>query len=392
LEVKLQTQFGQEPPKWVTDLVQSHLVEAVPKFSKFIHGCATLLPNRVDLVPFWLPQMDTDILKSNTGYLSIERPSTISSSKGTSDRQSSGLGSPDADINSGSYTEPVSDGEEDEDMDIVPAKDEGRRTGLTETEAAEAIAYREKMLQQAAEDQILNGKNGQYKAKGGDGGNEDVLQEDMNERTPFLRVRPASANAPERLRTLSIDPLAPSSAFDETLRERLQGAKSREEGGSSIEDTAVNDEDEEQDDQEEGSSHGGTRGDERELVRHFKAPRGKRVAVPVRIEPKVYFAAERTFLKWLNFAVLVSMIATTLLNFVPPTDSRGLISAAIFTFAALLAIAYSAILFVFRSVRLRARRAEGLYYDKYGPTMLCLVLLAAIGTNLGMRLSETAEN
>jgi len=72
LEVKLQTQSGQEPPKWVTDLVQSHLVEAVPKFrsvitrfaylhgsrkhSKFIHGCATLLPSRTDLVPFWLPQ------------------------------------------------------------------------------------------------------------------------------------------------------------------------------------------------------------------------------------------------------------------------------------------------------------------------------------------------
>lgn len=32
LEVKLQTQFGQQPPKWVMDLVQSHLVEAVPKF------------------------------------------------------------------------------------------------------------------------------------------------------------------------------------------------------------------------------------------------------------------------------------------------------------------------------------------------------------------------
>ena len=45
LEVKLQTQMGQEPPKWVRELVQSHLVEAVPKFSKFIHGCATLLSN-----------------------------------------------------------------------------------------------------------------------------------------------------------------------------------------------------------------------------------------------------------------------------------------------------------------------------------------------------------
>ena len=35
LEVKLQTQFGQEPPQWVTELVSSHLVEAVPKV-----GCA----------------------------------------------------------------------------------------------------------------------------------------------------------------------------------------------------------------------------------------------------------------------------------------------------------------------------------------------------------------
>jgi SPX domain protein involved in polyphosphate accumulation len=32
LEVKLQTQLGQEPPQWVMDLVNSHLVEAVPKF------------------------------------------------------------------------------------------------------------------------------------------------------------------------------------------------------------------------------------------------------------------------------------------------------------------------------------------------------------------------
>ena len=55
LEVKLQTQAGQRPPAWVTELVESHLVEAVPKFSKFIHGCATLIPERVDLLPFWMP-------------------------------------------------------------------------------------------------------------------------------------------------------------------------------------------------------------------------------------------------------------------------------------------------------------------------------------------------
>lgn len=32
LEVKLQTQLGQEPPQWVRDLVSSHLVESIPKF------------------------------------------------------------------------------------------------------------------------------------------------------------------------------------------------------------------------------------------------------------------------------------------------------------------------------------------------------------------------
>lgn len=63
LEVKLQTHVGQEPPQWVVDLINSHLVESVPKFSKFIHGCATLLEDKINLLPFWLPQMDVDIRK-----------------------------------------------------------------------------------------------------------------------------------------------------------------------------------------------------------------------------------------------------------------------------------------------------------------------------------------
>jgi len=68
----------------------------------------------------------------------------------------------------------------------------------------------------------------------------------------------------------------------------------------------------------------------------------------------------------------------------PADDPKGLISAALFTVAALLAIAYSAIIFVYRALRLRARSAEGLYYDKYSPTVLCFVLLAALGTNIGL--------
>lgn len=80
LEVKLQTQFGQEPPQWITELVNSHLVESVPKFSKFIHGCATLLEDKINILPFWLPQMEIDIRKPKTGAFGVQRPDATHSS------------------------------------------------------------------------------------------------------------------------------------------------------------------------------------------------------------------------------------------------------------------------------------------------------------------------
>ena len=79
LEVKLQTQAGQEPPEWVRELIGSHIVEAVPKFSKFIHGTATLFPTRINLLPFWMPQMDVDIRKPVTRRFGIERPGNTGS-------------------------------------------------------------------------------------------------------------------------------------------------------------------------------------------------------------------------------------------------------------------------------------------------------------------------
>ena len=92
--------------------------------------------------------------------------------------------------------------------------------------------------------------------------------------------------------------------------------------------------------------------------------------------------------KWLHFAIYIGTIATTLLNFVDPEDTTGLISAGLFTFAALAAIAYSAIIFVYRAYAIRSRRADGMYYDKYGPTILSLLLLGALGVNIALRVKE----
>ncbi|KAF8199713.1 VTC domain-containing protein [Pholiota molesta] len=437
LEVKLQTQLGQQPPKWITDLLQSHLVEAVPKFSKFIHGCATLLPERVDLVPFWLPQMDVDILKPDTGYLSIiERPhyngtQTISS-KGPSQTSTSRTtltptdGSASPGLVAG-YTEPLSEGEEEE-QDFIPAHDEGKRTGLSGAEVTAAIAYREQMLKERREEEEEDKRKRKRQGKEketdqGEGEGEGEAEQDDHEAGGSQEGEPPAAvdGPPKRQKlvsqkstlskkALSINPLAPSSTFDETLKTKLEGeerrrlrspSSSRVRGSRSasrraygrrndeVEDHEEVEEDRRPDEMEEEEALGGPpKHDDRILERNWRAPPGKKIAIPVRIEPKVYFAAERTFLKWLNTAVFIGTIATTLLNFVPPEDTRGLISAAFFTLAALMAIAYSAGIFIYRSYRLRERYAEGLYYDKYGPTVLCAVLFMALATNIGLRWSQ----
>jgi hypothetical protein len=288
LEVKLQTQYGQEPPQWVVELVNSHLVEAVPKFSKFIHGCATLLPHRVNLVPFWLPQgrfprhswfkppltsplVDVDITKPNMGFMSIERPH----SQRTPSEVRSGGPTPEATDGERTYAEPLSEGEDDEEMDLAPARDEGARIGLASAQAADAIAYREKQLKERAQ------HAGPSRAR-------------SNEFLPVLHAPPTTpAPRPPRLGALSIDPLAPSSTFDERFKARLSAVKRANEEAEA--------------DEAQMSPRSDETGDDRTLTREWRAPPGKRIAIPIRIEPKVYFATERTFLVRVDGLVPLSL-------------------------------------------------------------------------------------
>lgn len=55
LEIKLEMGGGNmTPPKWVTDLQNSGLLYECHKYSKYVHGCAVLLPEDVRAVPYWV--------------------------------------------------------------------------------------------------------------------------------------------------------------------------------------------------------------------------------------------------------------------------------------------------------------------------------------------------
>ncbi|KAI0124548.1 SPX-domain-containing protein [Hypoxylon sp. NC0597] len=63
LEIKLKEEGGRKRPRWVEDLMVSHLVHAAPRFSKFVHGVASLFEDYVNQLPLWLSDLETDIRK-----------------------------------------------------------------------------------------------------------------------------------------------------------------------------------------------------------------------------------------------------------------------------------------------------------------------------------------
>lgn len=280
LEVKLQTQMGQEPPLWIRDLVASHLVEAVPKFSKFIHGTATLLPDKVNLIPFWLPQMGVDIRKppaSQIGY-------------GSNDTNGKALPS-----NGGQG--PV----QDEESAIGSVR--FAASGNTQTAASDANASESTGL--------LSGSN--------------------NERSYDSN---SLINYVWELKKRAYDILG----YDVSVAKDPEGT---------------------------------------EYVENIKVPPGKTMSVPVRIEPKVYFANERTFLSWIEIGILLGAMASGLLNFGSPIAVKASLG---FFFVAVGTISYSIYIYILRVLALRNRWST-CYTDSYGPIVICFALAAAMGTN-----------
>ncbi|TAQ91458.1 hypothetical protein B7494_g146 [Chlorociboria aeruginascens] len=63
LEIKVKEDANRKHPQWVEDLMASHLVYKQPRFSKFVHGVASLFEDHVNNLPLWLSQLETDIRK-----------------------------------------------------------------------------------------------------------------------------------------------------------------------------------------------------------------------------------------------------------------------------------------------------------------------------------------
>jgi uncharacterized membrane protein YidH (DUF202 family) len=109
---------------------------------------------------------------------------------------------------------------------------------------------------------------------------------------------------------------------------------------------------------------------------------GKRIALPTRVEPKVFFANERTFLSWLNFTVILGALAIGMLNF---GDRPAFISSFLFTGVAMATMIYALVTYHWRAKSIRMRGQAG-FDDRFGPTLLAIVLLLAVVVNFVLRI------
>jgi hypothetical protein len=254
LEVKLQTQVGQEPPEWVRELVASHLVEAVPKFSKFIHGVATLFPHRINLLPYWMPQMDVDIRKPITSHFGIQRPgqSTLATTSDDDDDDD------DSDDEFGEASQSTVAGEPDENAHQL--RDAREERDLRFRARGNALDVEEELASQP-----INEDYPLYDSDEEDADNDAIEEARQVGGWRYYSLvlkkyaRSAGQHALSALRALKPTPrptgMPTNGSMQPIRRDQIQS-------------------------------------------KHFKAPKGKKIHVPVRVEPKVYFAAERTFLSW----------------------------------------------------------------------------------------------
>lgn len=271
LEVKLSLKEGEGAPLWVQDLLESGMVTEVHKFSKFIQGTATLFPDMVQAVPYWV---DDETL----------RPSMLMSAP--SPRESDLVNS---------IPSPMMR------LDLDSSREERPR---------EIPRFRGPAL------------------------------EDL--RHPLLGDEPTMDLIGEQ----------------NYLRDKC----AQKRGGGNV------------------HSY---------LTRLFGLDKPKRVVGPrqaMRVEPKTFFANERTFLSWLNMAITVGSIAIALLGF-SGTASKNpnrmvvielieIISMILLVVGLIISL-YAVTLFMWRSRKI-ARKQVAYFDDRIGPLGLCVVVMGAL--------------
>jgi hypothetical protein len=237
-------------------------VEAIPKFSKFIHGTATMFPTRIDLLPFWFPQMDVDIRKPVSHNFGLDRPgqSTDNSTSAALDDDS------DDELDDAEEDDTLVDGDKNiqrlrEARDALEEHELERR--MEANGDANILDEEERMAHKP-----IAHPDDDYPLYDSDD-EEERLAEAKKIGGWTYRWQLTKSHA-EAAADKLLDLLKQATPMPKPTQIPSREGRMGVPAGASVSE------------------------------KRFKAPPGKKIHVPVRVEPKVSFAAERTFLAWVS--------------------------------------------------------------------------------------------
>lgn len=307
LEVKLALRSDQPAPQWVDQLLNSGYVYKVHKFSKFIHGCATLLSKSVQAVPYWV---DEESIRTSM-VRSLPREKRRASVNGKNSEKNAVLGFG-----------------ERENFSLI-----GHENSVSEND--------------------LTIKDLKHVPRNG----EDSKTVSFEDTSGGYGAIPTEKTS---------------------LLEKI------------------------------GNVFSNTDSDENEYYQKNKEAYKVR-KTPMKIEPKVFFANERTFLSWIHMSITLGSISAFLLSLsnggTNANKSSGddvgnddLISSLgseatravgmILMPVSILFVAYALMVFYWRGKHIKARIDNDLFHDQVGPVVLGSVLLLALVSILMMFLFE----
>ncbi|KAI9020012.1 VTC domain-containing protein [Phycomyces nitens] len=415
LETKLQTHLGQEPPEWLTRLLDSKLVYEVPRFSKFLEGCAHFWNSRLPLLPWWLDQLSLDIRNAKQpkgdftglsrskslkplidghyrmGYLerqlekratlkrkeNAENPTRSASIRSVKGREK--LVATPAQTEPQSYVIDVG-ASENQDKTMNPFADPFWSSDNSTHLGFDGLS--KKSFGNPVVPTVVGVRNragpGEQRMSTMDGHSDttsvDPYYGKNTPRSSYLPTPAESMMNDSRARLTGVMDYTIEEAMDEEERKAKKAAKKAAKKEKKERKAA-------EDEEDELNGFGDMDKDEKK-----KAKRDLELAT--RLEPKVFFANERTFISWLQFAAILLTAALTLINF---GDNISVTSGAVF-----FGISFTIAFYAFGRYRYRAfqitTRPHLRYDDLYGPIGLTILLTGALLLNFILRYTHPATD
>ncbi|KAF7771693.1 hypothetical protein Agabi119p4_6004 [Agaricus bisporus var. burnettii] len=111
----------------------------------------------------------------------------------------------------------------------------------------------------------------------------------------------------------------------------------------------------------------------------------KKVRTPVRVEGKVWFANERTWVSWLNISVILATLSLALFN--ASRDDIATLFAYIYAVISICTLVYGWAIYQYRITLIR-RRDPGHFDSPAGPVILSIALFFAVLSNFVIRVRD----